>query len=163
MLFLTLLMKMKSYSVQEAKQKLERYCAYQERCHQEVERKLAEMNMIPEAQEMILLHLIKHDFLNESRFALAFASGKFTIKKWGKQRLRRELKHRDISDYNIRLALNSIDDQSYQVTFDALAKKRFDQLQESNRFKKRKKLADYLLYRGWESGLVYDKVVELIP
>ena len=82
-------MKIKSYSVQEAKQKLERYCAYQERCHQEVERKLAEMNMIPEAQEMILLHLIKHDFLNESRFALAFAAGKFKIKKWGKQRLRR--------------------------------------------------------------------------
>ena len=156
-------MKSKTYSVQEAKQKLERYCSYQERCHQEVEKQLFEMKMIPEAQEMILLHLMQHDFLNESRFAMAFASGKFRIKKWGKQRIRRELKQRAISEYNIRKALESIDEQSYQETFDTLAKKRFDQLKERNRFKKRKKLADYLLYRGWESALVYDKVMALIP
>ncbi len=156
-------MKTKTYSLEEATRKLEHFCSYQERCHQEVERKLKEMKMIPEAQEVIILHLLQHDFLNETRFAMAFVSGKFSIKKWGKQRLIRELKSRDISEYNVRLALNSIDQQHYLETFDRLSKKRLDQLQEPNRYKKRKKLADYLLYRGWESSLVYDKVMELIP
>lgn len=156
-------MKKKSYTLDEAKQKLERYCIYQERCHLEIERKLREMNMIPAAQEVIILHLLEHDFLNESRFALAFTSGKFKIKKWGKQRISRELKSRGVSDYNIRAAIKTLDPQLYDETFDILSNKRFNQLTETDRFKKRKKLADYLLYRGWESSMVYKKVLELIP
>lgn len=156
-------MKKKSYTLDEAKQKLERYCIYQERCHLEIERKLREMNMIPAAQEVIILHLLEHDFLNESRFALAFTSGKFKIKKWGKKRISRELKSRGVSDYNIRAAIKTLDPQLYDETFDILSNKRFNQLTETDRFKKRKKLADYLLYRGWESSMVYKKVLELIP
>ena len=100
---------------------------------------------------------------NETRFSQAFARGKFNHKKWGKQRIVRELKYLDISKYNIDLALKEISESDYLTTFDALAEKRLLQLaSEKNLQKKRKKFVDYLLYRGWESFLVYDKVRELI-
>ena len=153
----------KTYTLKEATAKLEGYCAYQERCHKEVNQKLREMRMIPEAINIIILHLLKHNFLNESRFAQAYARGKFNHKKWGTQRIVRELRYRDISKYNIDLGLKEIAKEDYENTFDELAQKRYFQLSsENNLQKKRKKLADYLLYRGWESFLVYDKVNELI-
>ena len=76
-----------SFSLQEAQKKLEHYCAYQERCHWEVEQKLKQMGMIPSVQELIITKLIEENYLNESRFAQSFASGKFNIKKWGKLRI----------------------------------------------------------------------------
>ena len=153
----------KTYTVEEATSRLESYCAYQERCHKEVHQKLREMRMIPEAIDLIILHLLKHNFLNESRFAQAYARGKFNHKKWGKQRIVRELKFRDISKYNIDLGLKEIAEEDYLQTFNELAEKRFLQLSsESNLQKKRKKFADYLFYRGWETFLVYDKIRELI-
>ena len=152
----------KYYSVQEATAKMEHYCAYQERCHKEVVDKLKSMNMIPEAIDQIVGHLIQENYLNEERFAKAFARGKFQIKKWGTNRIVRELKFRDISAYNIKSALAEIQNEDYLKTFDELAKKRLGQIKETNPFKKKKKLADYLLYRGWESHLVYEKANELI-
>jgi len=153
----------KIYTVEEAKKRMERYCSYQERCHQEVERKLNEMNLIIEAKEFIILNLLEHDFLNEERFSKAYVRGKFNIKKWGKQRIIRELKFRNISEYNIRSGLQEIKEDDYHKTFNKLAQKKYSNIKEINIYKKRKKLADYLLYRGWESALVYDKVLELIP
>ena len=157
------MVKKQTYTLDEAKRKLENYCAYQERCHKEVRQKLQEMNMIPEAIDVIMVHLIKHNFLNEERFAKAFVRGKFYIKKWGKYRLTLELKKKDISKTNINQAINEIDDENYYKTFNDLAKKQVLSLTDKNKLKKRKKLADYLLYRGWESQLVYEKVNELIP
>ena len=153
----------KSYTVEEAKRATEKYCAYQERCHKEVTQKLYDLNMIPEARDLIIVHLIEHNFLNEERFSKSYARGKFRIKKWGIQRITRELKFRNISAYNIKSALKEIDTDEYFDTFNDLAKKRFNAIKETNKYKKRKKLADYLLYRGWESNLVYAKVKELIP
>ena len=121
------------------------------------------MDLITEAKEYILLHLLEHDFLNEERFSKSFARGKFRIKKWGKQRIVRELKFRNISDYNIKSALDEINNDEYSNTFNGIAKKRLAAIKEGNIYKKRKKLADYLLYRGWETELVYKKVIELIP
>ncbi|AEM70106.1 regulatory protein RecX [Allomuricauda ruestringensis DSM 13258] len=152
----------KYYSFQEAIKKMEHYCAYQERCHKEVTEKLKHMNMIPEAIDQILGHLIQENYLNEERFAKAFARGKFGIKKWGANRIVRELKFRDISAYNIKSALAEIQHEDYLETFDELARKRLDQIKEKNPLKRKKKLADYLLYRGWESHLVYEKANELI-
>jgi len=156
-------MNKKVYTVDEAISKMERYCAYQERCHQEVETKLREMRLIPEAVDQIILHLLEHDFINETRFAKAYARGKFSIKKWGRNRIFNELKKRKISVYNINVSLAEINEEDYQKTFDALAEKRLQQIKETNKYKKRKKLADYLLYRGWEPDLVYEKTIELIP
>ena len=148
----------KTYTVNEAQKKLEHYCAYQERCHKEVRQKLWDMRMIPEAIDVIMVHLIQENYLNEERFAKAFVSGKFRIKKWGKNRLLRELKFRDISKYSIDSALKEIDLDDYYKTLDDLVQKRIAQVKEPNVYKKKKKVADYLLYRGWESALVYEKL-----
>lgn len=152
-----------AYSVDEATKKLEGYCAYQDRCHKEVISKLREMGMIPIAIDEIVGHLIKENYLNEERFACSFARGKFNIKKWGKNRIVNELKQRNITKYNLKIALKEIDENLYLETLELLAEKRVEQLTETNVFKKRKKLADYLLYRGWESPLVYEITKRLIP
>ncbi len=151
----------KTYTVDEARKKIENYCAYQERCHKEVVQKLQSMHMIPEAIDTIVVHLLQHNFLNEERFAKAFVSGKFRIKKWGKQRITIELKQKDISKSIITSALKTINDVTYLNTFHALAEKKANSIKDTNPFKNKKKLADYLLYRGWESHLVYDKVNDL--
>ncbi len=152
----------KTYTLQEATRKLEHYCAYQERCHQEVRQKLEGMYMIPEAIDVIIVHLLKHNFLNEERFAKTFVSGKFKIKAWGRRRLTFELKKKDISKVNINQALKAIENGEYIEVFNDLAEKKANSIKESDKFKKRKKLIDYLLYRGWESYLVYEKANELI-
>ncbi|MCH7523611.1 MAG: regulatory protein RecX [Bacteroidetes bacterium] len=152
----------KTYTVDEAQLKLQNYCAYQERCQQEIRQKLKEMQMIPEAIDIIIVHLLEHNFLNEERFANTYVSGKFRIKKWGKHRLTSELKKKDIAKHNINLAISQIPNIEYVAVFNTLAEKKAISITEKDRWKKKKKLADYLLYRGWESHLVYDKVNELI-
>ncbi len=146
----------------EATRKMESYCAYQERCHKEVVEKLKGMRMIPEAIDEIMGHLIQENYLNEERFAKSFARGKFSIKKWGKKRIINELKQRHISQFNIKSGLQEIDEEAYHSMLHDLAEKRLSQIQEPNVQKRKKKLADYLLYRGWESNLVYEKLKELI-
>ncbi|RAJ12125.1 regulatory protein RecX [Olleya aquimaris] len=154
--------KQESYTIEEATKKLEHYCAYQERCHQEVRQKLKSMNMIPEASDIIIVHLLEHNFLNEERFAKTYTRGKFRIKKWGKRRIALELKRKDISKFNVNQALTEIDDDEYIDVFNDLAEKKAISLKETDKYKKKKKLIDYLLYRGWESQLVYEKANQLI-
>ena len=150
-----------TYTLQEATAKMMKFCAYQERCHQEVEKKLIEMRMIPEARQEITYRLIQDNFLNEERFAKSFARGKFTQKKWGKVRILRELKLRNISRFNIDSALKEISTPSYLETFEELSVKKWNTTKEPNLLKKKKKVADYLFYRGWESELVFEKIKEL--
>tara|TARA_B100000780_G_scaffold116728_1_gene81858 strand:- start:7 stop:525 length:519 start_codon:yes stop_codon:yes gene_type:complete len=152
----------KTYTLQQAKRSIEKYCVYQERCHQEVSKKLREMRMIPQAIDEIIGHLLQHNFLNETRFAQAFARGKFRQKKWGRIRITRELKMRNISAYNLKLALKEIPENEYLDTFDTLFEKRVAQLSgETDGQKKRKKIADYLLYRGWESAMIFERIRDL--
>ncbi|NMH87412.1 regulatory protein RecX [Flavivirga algicola] len=153
----------KTYTVQEATRKLEHYCVYQERCHQEVRQKLISMHMIPEAIDLIIVHLLEHNFLNEERFAKTFVSGKLKIKYWGRRRLTYELKKKDVLKVNINQALGEIENEEYVGIFNNLAEKKVNSINEADKFKKRKKLIDYLLYKGWESHLVYEKANELIP
>lgn len=150
-----------TFTVEEAKKSMEQYCAYQDRCHQEIERKLYAMQMIPEACEVIILHLMEHDFLNEERFSKSFARGKFRIKQWGKQRIIRELKMRNISTYNINTALGEIDNEVYMQTLQEIAGKRFDLIKESDMYKKKKKLIDYLMRKGYENDLIFEAVNSL--
>jgi len=151
-----------SYTVDQAKEKLERYCAYQERSHRQVEEQLYKMRMIPQAQEVIITHLIQHNFLNESRFAQAYSRGKFRIKKWGKKRITQGLKQHGVSAYNIKLGLAQIDTEAYRVTFQELVEKRLAELSnEGNSTKKKRKLFDYLAYRGWETELIYEALARL--
>jgi regulatory protein len=153
-----------SYTIEEATRSIERYCVYQERCHKEVEDKLKSMGMIQLAIDEIIPHLIHHKFLNETRFAQSFTRGKFSIKKWGRVRITKELKMKGLNARTIKIGLKEISESDYEMAFDTLSRKRLQQLTtETNPYKKRKKLSDYLLYRGWESRLVYAKAVELVP
>ncbi len=151
----------KTYTVEEALAKLQSYCAYQDRCHKEVAQKLKEMRMISQASEQIIIALIEGDFLNEERFSMAFVRGKFKIKKWGRRRLASELKQRNISKFLIQKALGQISERDYKATFEALVHKKAESITGGSIAKKRKKLADYLLYRGWEAHLVYDKINQI--
>ena len=152
----------KYFSIEEIKRKLERYCVYQDRCHKEIESKLKEFVLIEEAQNQIILHLLEHNFLNEERFSKSFARGKFRIKKWGKQRIVRELKFRDISEYNIKTALKEIDEKEYLDTIHAIATKRNAQLKETDFYKRKKKLTDYLIRLGYEFDLIISTLENVI-
>ncbi|PWG04528.1 regulatory protein RecX [Polaribacter aquimarinus] len=151
-----------SFTVDEIKRKLEQYCVYQDRCHKEVEQKMREYNLIPEAKEMILLSLLKDNFLNEERFAKSFARGKFRIKNWGKQRIVRELKFRDISAYNIKTALKEIEEDEYLKTIYRITENRNEIISDTNQFKRKKKLIDFLMRKGYESELIYKTVNEIV-
>lgn len=153
--------KKKSFTVDEIKRKLENYCVYQDRCHKEVEQKMREYNLITEAKEMIFLSLMKDNFLNEERFAKSFARGKFRIKHWGKQRIVRELKFRDISSYNIKTALKEIDEQDYLKTIYSITEKRNEAISEPNIYKRKRKLIDFLMRKGYENELIYKTVDEV--
>ena len=151
----------KSFTVDELQSKMEHYCVYQDRCHQEIEKKMNAYKMIPEAKEKILLHLMRHDFLNEERFSRSFARGKFRIKNWGKQRIIRELKIKNISSYNIKTALKEIDDELYIKTIEKIATLKNNTIKESNLFKKKKKIYDYLYRKGYESSLILETISKL--
>ena len=151
----------KTYTVVEAQGKLEHYCAYQERSHKEVVEKLRSMQMIPQAIDLIIVHLIENNYLNEERFACSFARGKHRIKFWGKIRIVNELKFRSISQYNINSALKEITTQEYAATFHLISERHWNSIAERNTLKKRKKFCDFLLRKGFESNLIYEKLKDL--
>jgi regulatory protein len=142
----------------QARAKLEHFCAYQERCHAEVADKLRGFGLEATATDEIIVYLIEHNFLNEERFAKSFARGKHRIKHWGKIRIVNELKFRGISQYNINSALKEIEPDEYLQNFDALAQRCWENLREPNIFKKKKKYVDFLLRKGYENQLIYDKL-----
>ena len=148
-------------SVEDILQKMEYYCSYQERCHIEVSEKLRSFVLNQDEKDRIIVHLIESNFLNEERFASIFSISKFHQKKWGKIRIKNELKARKISDYLVTKALKEIPSEEYEMTFETLAEKHWESITEKNDLKKRKKFCDYLLRKGWESERVYEKVKEL--
>lgn len=145
-------------SISEARLKLEYYCSYQERCHQDVMQKLYDLEIKSHEADAVIVHLIQNDFLNEERFARSFARGKHRIKHWGKIRIVNELKQKQISAPNIKCALTEISEEEYYDTLDKAAERHWETIRETNLQKKRKKFCDYLLRKGWESHLVYQKL-----
>jgi regulatory protein len=149
------------FSIKEAVQKIEHYCAYQERCHEEVIQKLRSMKMNSEEIDQIIGQLISDNFLNEERFACSFARGKHRIKHWGKIRITNELKFRGINQTLINTALKEISPEEYYETFETLANRNWESIRETNSLKKRKKFCDFMLRKGFESNLIYEKLREL--
>lgn len=149
------------FTIKEATQKIEHYCAYQERCHEEVEQKLRSMKMDSDEIDHIITQLINDNFLNEERFACSFARGKHRIKHWGKIRITNELKFRHINQTLINIALKEISPEEYYNTFDVLANRHWEAIRETNSLKKRKKFCDFMLRKGFESNLIYEKVRDL--
>ncbi len=140
---------------QQALPKLQHFCAYQERCHSEVKDKLAEYGVYGDDADRIISELIQEDYLNEERFALQFAGGRFRTKQWGRRKIQYALKQKKLSDYCIRKALRSIDEEDYEQTLMKLSEGKWAELRkEKNIFIKKKKLQDFLLQRGFENDRV---------
>ncbi len=150
-----------SYTIKEAILKIEYFCSYQERCHEEVVAKLRSMKMDSEEIDAIMVHLIASNFLSEERFACSFARGKHRIKHWGKIRIINELRFKKISQTLINIALKEITAEEYATTFHELAERNWETIREKNTIKKRKKFCDFMLRKGFESNLIYDKLKEL--
>lgn len=146
----------KYISALDALKKLQRYCAYQDRCHAEVRSKLLDLGVYGDTLEEIMATLITDNFLNEERFARSYARGKFNIKKWGRSRIKQELKRRQITDYCIRKAMEEIEEEDYQNTLQHLIEKKATQMEDPFSFKNKAKIANYLIRRGFESKLVWE-------
>lgn len=147
---------------QQALKKIKQYCAYQERSHSETMEKLYSMGLNKNEAEECISNLIEENYLNEERFAIQFAGGKFSIKKWGKMKIQYELKQKGVSSYCIKRALGSIDITAYNTTFQKLALEKLQSLKsEKNIFIKKRKLQDYLLSKGFELTLIYQIIKSL--
>jgi regulatory protein len=152
----------KWYSKEEALQKLQAYCAYQDRCHQEVRQKLMDMGVYPDWREEIIVALIEENFLNEERFACSYARGKFRMKQWGRQRITRELKQRRISAYCLRKALAEIGEEEYLAVLRELLAKKAATLSGQDAWAQKNKLARYAISKGFEADLVWPLTHELV-
>ncbi|MEY3052548.1 MAG: hypothetical protein RLY31_2333 [Bacteroidota bacterium] len=141
--------------------KIQRFCAYQERCHQEVRSKLLNIGVYGDTLESIMATLVEEDFLNEERFARSFARGKFRLKGWGRKRIVQELSQRHVSDYCIRKALSEIDEESYRRSLRLLLEKRTALLNIADPFVRRSRLAGYAIRLGYETELVRETLDSL--
>ncbi len=149
--------------VDAARQKIQAYCAYQERCHYEVKEKLYTYGLYKPEVEQIIADLIEGGYLNEERFALLYAGGKFRMKQWGKAKIKQGLYQHQVSDYCIKKALASIDEGAYNKTLIKLANAKAATLRsEKNKFTKMAKIKNYLLQKGYESRLVLQTINSIL-
>jgi regulatory protein len=146
--------KQKVYTVKQGIAKAQAYCAYQERCQQEVRNKLLDWGLHGDEAEEVIVALIEENFLNEERFAMAYVSGKFRIKKWGKIKIKQELKYRNISDYCIKKALQQIDETDYLQTIEYLIAKKQKDIKDKLPFIRKQKMLKYLVSKGFEQDIV---------
>lgn len=149
----------KQLTKEQALQKLKHYCAYQERCHSEVKDKLYQLGVWKKDHDEIIAALIEENYLNEERFAVAFAGGKFRIKQWGRVRIKYELKQKQVSEYSIKKAMKQIDEEEYLSVLNKLAKEKYATLKNEQYLIRKKKTMDYLAAKGFEADLVR-KVME---
>lgn len=152
-------MAFQNFTPEQSLPKIKQYCAYQERCHAEVRDKLYSFGLHKNEVEEIISTLITENYLNEERFAIHFAGGKFRMKQWGKIKIKQALKFKQVSDYCIRKALKEIDVHEYEKTFQKLVQQKLKTLKsEKNIFIKKRKLQDFLLQKGFETQLVREAV-----
>jgi regulatory protein len=143
----------KTFSAKEALQKLQHFCAYQERCHNEVKSKAFDLGLNTTAVNNAIAALIEDDYLNEERYAILFAGGKFRIKQWGKIKIKYALQSKQISPINIKKALSQIDEDAYLQTLHKLYNSYFNKLKGTPSIK-HLKTKNYLLQKGFEMMLI---------
>lgn len=141
-------------------EKMRSYCMYQERCIQEVKKKLTRLQVIPKSKSKIINHLIDDDYLNEVRFTKSFIQGKLRIKKWGRIKLNYELKMRGVKKFIIDEEINKISKRDYYDYFNEFSINKIKTLKGSKEQKKRS-FINYFTYRGWENSLIYEKLKDI--
>jgi regulatory protein len=146
----------KIYDLNEARERISAYCAYQERSHRQVEEKLMSYGLLEEARGQLIMELIQQNFLNEERFARSYVRGKFRIKKWGRYKIVQQLKFHRIGAYALKQGLKEIDEDVYLETLKAVIEKKWGETKLSNNFQKKGKVARYAISRGYEGDLVWD-------
>jgi regulatory protein len=134
--------------------KMQSWCAYQERCQKDVLDKLYELKVPSQTADNIVCQLIENNFLNEERFAMLFVRSKFHVKKWGRIKIKSELKQRKIGDYVLRKALEQLDDDSYQETLKLLIENKRKLIKDKNPIQINFKLMNYALSKGYEKEIV---------
>ena len=141
--------------------KIKRFCAYQERCHKEVVIKLKSIYAKNDQISKIVSDLIKENYLNETRYAVQYANGKLRIKNWGRVKIKYNLRQNNVSEWNINNAFKEIHDSEYNKIFNSLFTKLLLKYDNLNSQKKKKKIYDALIYRGWEKELIFRKLNEI--
>ena len=148
-------------SLEQALQKARHYCAYQERCHSEVKEKLYGFGLRKNDVEEALSRLIEDNYLNEERFAIQFAGGRFRLKHWGKVRIRYELKQKQVGEYCIKKALAAIGEDDYDHTLTRLAEDQWETFQNEEPFIRRQKVQAYLVRKGYETDRIQAALVQI--
>lgn len=152
----------KQLTPEQALQKLKQYCAYQERCHAEVVDKLYQLGVWKKEHDAIIATLIEENYLNEERFALAYAGGKYRMKQWGRVKIKYELKQKQVSNYSINKALKQFDEDEYRQTLQKLANDKYALLKGEQYLVRKKKTMDYLMQRGYETDLITATINDII-
>jgi Uncharacterized protein conserved in bacteria len=152
----------KQLTPEQALQKLKHYCAYQERCHSEVKEKLYSLGVWKKEHDAIIAQLIEENYLNEERFAIAYAGGKFRVKQWGRVKISYELKQKQVSEYSIKKSLKQINEDEYFKTLDRLARAKYASLKNDQYLVRKKKTMDHLLNKGFEAALVNQVMQSII-
>ena len=148
----------KSLTKEQVLQKLRFYCRYQQRCQSEIKEKLFELGVNKKDHDEIMSELIKENSVNDERFALAFASGRFKLKQWGRKKIQQGLKEKRVSDEIAQRALDQINKKEYGAILNKLARERYAALKHEQHFVRKKKTMDYLMQKGYEIDLVKDVV-----
>ena len=155
--------KIKKLTFDQAKQKALRYCAYQERSHEEVKAKLFDLGLPSSEVDELLVYLITEGFLNEERFAKLFAGGKFRIKKWGRIKITKALESKGLTKNCIRIGLAEIEEADYRQALEALLRSKISGLHEPNIFVTRDRVSRYAIQHGYEPDLVWEMLKRLLP
>ena len=132
------------------------YCAYQDRCTQEVRTKLATFDMPDSEKEKIVKLLVDEGYLDDERYASTFVRSKIHLKKWGVNKIKMSLKMKGISDEIITNALSEIDPEIYREELVKVLKAK--KTNETDPYKRKAKLAQYAIQKGYEPTLVWDTI-----
>ncbi|SFJ09063.1 regulatory protein [Kaistella treverensis] len=151
----------KSYTFLEIKQKMVNYCVYQDRCHQEVEQKMRDFLLVPEAKEEILLYLMRENYLNEERFTRSYIRGKFYIKSWGRNKIRNHLKFKGVPAKLINKSFDEIDEADYEKTLKKLWHDYYYKQKGFKEYQKKSKTIKYLLGKGFEYEVIQQTLSEI--
>ena len=152
-----------AFDIPTAKGKIAKYCAYQERSHLEVEQKLYSFGITSAQVQEVLAWLITENYVNEERYAIAFAGGKFRIKKWGKMKIANRLEQKKISQYSIDKSLSHIDNKDYLATMEQLIRQKWQSSSADNVYELRNKVARYVISKGFEPDQVWELTKTIIP
>ncbi|MEY8759804.1 regulatory protein RecX [Chryseobacterium sp. MD-1] len=151
-------MEKKSFTFDEIKLKLVNYCVYQDRCHAEVEQKMREFLLIDEAKEEIMLYLLRENYLNEERFTRSYIRGKFYIKHWGRNKIRINLKQKQVPEKLINKSFDEIDETDYEKTIRKIFEDYYEKQKGLKEYQRKAKTIKYLISKGFE----YDVILNIM-